>query len=155
MKKASLLREAVKTRFYPLALERGFVRGLATSLMTPFHRISGDRVHWFEIQWDKYHRPFFVLNFSEFSVAEAGGVTTAPALFPPATVSRDGIGRLQRKKGGSLSGWFRLKKPLSWQLLTLQRYYSPDEVADQLIEAFEELEAWWENGTEGLHICFM
>jgi hypothetical protein len=65
MSRATPLREAVKATFYPFALERGFVREKATSLFVPFRRMAGSTVQVFEIQWDKSHRPRFVVNFGE------------------------------------------------------------------------------------------
>ena len=84
--KAQILRDTVKERFYPYASEIGFIRGKADAIACPFHRICGDRVHWFEIQWDKYHRPCFVINFSEFALIE--GMLEGNAASPE--------GRLQR-----------------------------------------------------------
>lgn len=64
------LRDVLKKRFYPFAPERGFVRGKATSLFTPFERVADGKIQFFEIQWDKYHRARFVINFGERASSE-------------------------------------------------------------------------------------
>lgn len=133
------LRETIKRRFYPFALERGFARVKSSnSLYTTFRKSEGEVTYEFEIQWDKYHRPYFVLNFS----APEGA----------AMRSRTKHGRLQRKRGGPLSCWFNLRKPWLEALKTGRLKYHPDQVVDQLISCFPELEAWWLDGTEGPHV---
>ena len=133
------LREAVKQRFYPFAESRGFTRiKSSNALFTAFRKSEGDSVYAFEIQWDKYHRPYFVLNFSH--PKDAG------------MVARTKHGRLQRKRGGPLSCWFNLRKPLLQVLQTGRFSFKPDEVVDELISCFSELETWWSNGIEGPHV---
>lgn len=133
------LRETVKQRFYPFAENRGFERVKSgNSLFTTFRKSEGDITYEFEIQWDKYHRPCFVLNFG---LPEGANV--------PARTKQ---GRLQRKRGGPLSCWFNLRKPWLEILRTGRLRYTPDEVVDHLISCFPEIEAWWSNGTEGPHV---
>lgn len=133
------LRENIKRRFYPFVEARGFVRiKSSNSLFTTFRKANGDTAYEFEIQWDKYHRPYFVLNFG----VPEGAVT-------PARTKR---GRLQRKRGGSINCWFNLRKPWLEILRTGQFRYKPDEVVDDLISCFPEIEAWWSSGTEGPHV---
>jgi hypothetical protein len=101
---AAPLRELMKERFYPFAAERGFVRAKSTHpLFTVFRRRHDQTVQVFDIQWDKYRAPRFVLNFGE---ARAEGVDIRGV-----HVSGDDLepshceiqGRLQRRKGGSRS----------------------------------------------------
>ena len=133
------LRETVKRRFYPFAETRGFARiKSSNALFTTFRKCDGDTVYEFEIQWDKYHRPSFVLNFS---LPEGSGV-----------VARTKHGRLQRKRGGPMSCWFNLRRPWLEVIRTGRLRYKPDEVVDQLITCFPEIEAWWSNGIEGPHV---
>ena len=61
-------------------------------------------------------------------------------------------GRLQRRRGGSLGCWFRLRKPLSAVLLSGAINYRPEQVADEVIGVFQELEAWWESKVVGPHV---
>jgi hypothetical protein len=133
------LREAVKHRFYLFAETQGFARVKSkNSLFTTFRKTYDDTVYEFEIQWDKYHRPYFVLNFS---LPDGTGV-----------VARTKHGRLQRKRGGPMSCWFNLRKPLLQVLRTGRLKYKPDEVVEHLISCFPEIEAWWSSGIEGPHV---
>lgn len=133
------LRDAVKRRFYPFAEARGFSRiKSSNSLFTTFRKSDGAAVYEFEIQWDKYHRPYFVINFS---LPEGAGT--------PARTKR---GRLQRKRGGPMSCWFNIRRPWLEALRTGRLKYAPDEVVDQLISYFPEIEIFWSTGTEGPHV---
>jgi hypothetical protein len=121
-------------------------------MFTPFRRVRGNVIHVFDVQWDKYGRPCFVINFGE---APSDGVA-----FRGEKVSTDMLepvhcslgGRLQRWRGGSLRTWFQLGKPWPERLLTLQWTYSPEEVVAQLISCFSELEMWWDSKREGPHV---
>lgn len=102
--RAALLRKELKNCFYPFAEQRGFTRRKSTNpYFTAFRRISGENVHVFEVQWDKYWRPYFVLNFGQ-------GTTKDSEIPMP--------GRLQRRRGGKLSCWFSLSKPWLSRLRT-------------------------------------
>jgi hypothetical protein len=146
----------MKKRFYPFAEKQGFARAKSTdSLFTLFRRHAAGTTHVFEIQWDKYHRPYFVLNFGE---APAAGVTafgTHVAATDIELVHCAANGRLQRRRGGPLSCWFHLRKPLLKAVQTGAFYYRPDEVVDQVIAAFAELEEWWRTKQEGPHIYIL
>lgn len=141
MNRTQALRESLKKRFYPFALEHGFIRGKATSLFVPFERVVDGHTQFFEIQWDKYHRPRFVINFGE----HVGGV-------PKDSDKPPSCGRLQRWRGGSMRAWFQTSKPWAETIRTLRWSYEPDEVATQLIECFVELEEWWSSKREGPHV---
>jgi hypothetical protein len=150
--RSSALRQAIEEKFYPFAQGRGFIRGKASSMFTPFHRLRGPTVQVFDIQWEKYGRPCFVVNFGE---APSGGAVFDGQLVPadklqPAQCRLNG--RLQRWRGGSLRTWFQLSKPWSETLRTLRWTYTPDEVVAQLIRSFAELEAWWETKHAGRHV---
>src|SRR6266480_2430136 len=127
MSRATALREAVKGMFYPFASDRGFIRGKGSSMFTPFRRIRGTSAHVFDIQWDKYGSPRFVINFGE---APSGGVTFQGELVPAEKVEPSHCrlnGRLQRWRGGSLRTWFQLSKPWPETLRTFRWAYSPEE----------------------------
>jgi hypothetical protein len=133
------LREAVKRSFYPFAQQAGFeqLKGGGANF-TNFRRRSGDIVDVFEIQWDKYARPYFVINFGQCTVHEEQN-SHKPC-------------RLQRKRGGSMSNWFNQRKPLWEAIRTGRLRYTPDEVVNQLIAWFPEVEAWWASRAEGEHV---
>ena len=152
MSRATPLREAVKASFYPFALERGFVREKATSLFVPFRRMTGSKVHVFDIQWDKSHRPRFVVNFGEApsTGAEFFGEHISAGLLNPAQCPVHG--RLQRWRGGTMRTWFQTSKPWAETMRTLKWAHTPEEVAAELIASFAELESWWETKQEGPHV---
>jgi hypothetical protein len=71
------LRDAVKEHFYPFVERRGFVRSKSRNpLFTVFRRTTSEAVHVFEVQWDKYGKPRFVINFGE---APPGGLDVGGA----------------------------------------------------------------------------
>ncbi len=153
MAPANELRQAIKRRFYPFAEGAGFVRAKSTHPhFTTFRRHRTGVLHVFDVQWDKYHRPRFVLNFGEAPGGdlELHGLRVAAADIEP--VHCEPSGRLQRRRGGSMSCWFQLRKPLFEILTTRSARYPPDEVVDQLIQAFGEVEEWWRTKHEGQHI---
>ncbi|MRW89104.1 hypothetical protein GJ699_03810 [Duganella sp. FT80W] len=133
------LRASFKRLFYPFAESRGFVRIPSSDpFFTEFRKVDGDLIYTLDVQWDKYHRPYFVFNFN---AVEGGSVK-------PRTQS----GRLQRTRGAGLNSWFHLKRPWLEVIRTLRIHYEPDEVVEYAIACFPEIEAWWANGEEGKHI---
>lgn len=149
----SALREAVQTRFYPFAESRGFVRAKSTNpLFTVFRRASAQTVQVFDVQWEKYGRPYFVINFGE---GASGGVDIrgrhiSAAELRPSECSKGG--RLQPRNGPFLRHWFRSNRPWLQVIASGKRFYDPDEVVQQLIDLFPELEAWWAEKHEGPHL---
>ena len=150
---AAPLRRALKERFYPLIAESGFVRDKRPHpLFTGFRRHRDGKVHVFDVQWDKYHRPYFVLNFGEAPLGdvELNGIRIPADEVGPAHCPLNG--RLQRYRGGALSCWFRLRKPWIATLTSGKWNFRPEEVADEVSYAFQELEEWWASKTEGPHV---
>ncbi len=147
-----LLRKEVEKTFFPFVEARGFKAGRANALYRPFLRMRGDEVHWFNIQWEKSHRPYFVLNFSEFSCDAVGYVDGEEVRLLDDFRAIDWLGRVQRRRGGDLSNWFGLRKRLPEALRTFSTKYAPSEVVEDLIRGFEELEQWWDTKVEGPHI---
>ena len=132
------LRQIIKKRFYPFAEGRQFVREKSRNpLFTTFQRQNGNEVHIFELQWDKYHRPYFVVNFG---IADLGAEAHPKS------------GRLQRRQGGSQRCWFGLRRPWFSKFSAGKWAYTPDEVVTELIDAFDELESWWLDRSEGPHV---
>lgn len=138
---------------YPFAKEQGFVRGKANSMFVPFSRVNVEMVHWFEIQWDKSHRPYFVVNFCEFPF-EGTSALKEQFIDQPEHRGEDYNygGRLQRSRGGGLYHWFSNAKPLGQILRSFSFTYTPEQAAGELIDSFGELEAWWESKLEDPHI---
>ena len=150
------LREAVKARFYPFAEARGFVREKNTHpLFTTFRRLSGNGLHVIDVQWDKYYRPQFVINFGE---CPAGGVEFAGKRIQAGEINPSACprrGRLQREKGRMGGTWLQLRKPLREAITSLRWEYSPEQVVDELIRYFPEVEAWWAEKKLGPHVVML
>ena len=151
MARATELRSVVKEKFYPFAESQGFVRARATSLYAGFRRAGPDIMHVFDIQWDKYGAPSFVLNFGECPMS---GIDMIDIGHVAAADVRPGYcrqgGRLQRKRGAF--GWFKLRKPLHEVLTSFKWRYRPEVVVQKAIDWFPEIEAWWSRKDEGPHI---
>jgi hypothetical protein len=63
--------------------------------------------------------------------------------------------RLQRRRGGAMSSWFQLGRPILERITTLSCNYSPVEVANTVIAHFREMEDWWEHKAIGPHISII
>ena len=155
-KRASPLREAVKTRFYPFAASQGFVKAPSTHPhFAVFRRLTKTEVQVFELQWDKYHRQCFVVNFGDAPIT---GTTIHGTHVPAASIETyqcTSYGQLTPRNCPYVRCWFRQKKPLLQVLKTGTRLYQPDEVVDQLVALFPELDAWWTQRHPGTHLRFL
>ena len=147
------MRELVKSDFYPFAEARGFVRAKSTHpLFAVFRRFDGQKVQVFNVQWDKYGEPRFVVNFGEGprSGVELWGKHIPGEALEPQDCPESG--RLQRRPGASMGCWFQLTKPFLEAARTLEWRYPAAAVVDQLLAAFPEVEAWWQDRRIGPHI---
>lgn len=109
-------------------------------------------VHVFDVQWDKYGKPRFVVNFGE---APTEGVLRYGVPVEARNVEVfdcKPMLRLQRRRGGSMGCWFQLRRPVLRQLLTFQREYTPEEVVREVLVIFSEAEEWWSSRAKGRHI---
>jgi hypothetical protein len=153
MGRTTALRSALKTVFFPHAEAHGFVIDKSKQpQFTVFRRRLGDRVQVFDVQWDKYGLPRFVLNFGE--APATGLVRQGQPVAPQDVQVYDCLPslRLQRRRGGSMRCWFQLRRPLLEQLTSLSREYSPEEVAHAVTDSFAEVEAWWRTRAKGPHV---
>lgn len=140
---ANILREAVKKHFYPFAEAKGFSRSKSTHPhFTTFRKPNGSTVQVFDVQWDKYGRPSFVINFGE-----ATNVSPQAEVEPEQC---DVLCRLQPDKNSPR--WWRLRKPLLEILRTRRIKYEPEEVVAHVMGCFEEAEEWWAEKKEGAHV---
>ena len=147
------LRRAVKARFFPYLLARGFVADLRNQpSATVFRRPVGSRVQVIGIQWEKYGKPRFAVHFG---TCPAGGlhlqegVCSSEDVLP--TWCPD-TGSLQPHSGVSSRAWFRQDSTLMRRLLGHPALRAPDDVVDQLITLFPEVERYWTNGEVGPHV---
>jgi hypothetical protein len=117
-----------------------------------FRRVTAERIYVCDIQWEKYGRPRFVLNFG--SCGPQGviclGKEIEPAdITPSATPWR---GRLTPGPSPYTSSWFRQDRSLLQGLWKGSRLKPPDEVISNLIGLLPEVEEYWKSGTIGNHI---
>ena len=131
MGRTSELRREIKMRFVPLAAASGFALSEAHAPgFLEFRRVVGDGEHLFDVQWEKYGRPRFVVNFSS-----------------------DGKhGRLQPRAGAGTSSWFRQDATLLDRLLFRPSLRPSSEVVDELISLFPELEGFFSQQVLGKHM---
>ncbi|MGE0269380.1 MAG: DUF4304 domain-containing protein [Candidatus Omnitrophota bacterium] len=152
MGKTTALRQEITRVFIPRAQKAGFDLDRKNSpVFIEFRRIDGDIVHLFDIQWEKYGRPRFVVNFG---TCPAAGMETGGKHYPPSEVSAGWTpvrGRLQPGRGSTTSNWFCQDRPL-WRRLFGKNLRSPAEVVSLLIKLFEELETFWKTGAVGPHL---
>ena len=150
------LRELIKTRLFPYVEARGFARAKrGHPLFTTFRRRVGNKAQVFNVQWDKYGAPRFVVNFGEGPIE---GVTLWGRHIPGDELEPQDCpesGRLQRKRGPYLRCWFQTRKPLLEAVGTFEWNYPVATVVDAAMAAFPEVEAWWENRAVGPHVTIL
>ena len=153
MGKASDLRRELKARFLPSLAARGFAIDMRDApTFARCRRGVGDSVEILEVQWDKYGRPRFVINFGTCPVE---GIQVGVERFAVESVSVGWLsvsGRLQPRRGSSTSAWFSQEKPLLHRLFSSSRLRSPESVVQDLLDLFPEVEAYWAHGTIGRHL---
>ena len=153
MAKTKPIRDALRKVFYPHVSSLGFeVDKRWQPQAVVFRRFSINAVHVFEIQWDKYHRPKFVINFAE---APPDGIEFCESWIEAKDIAPVHCGtylRLMQSRGRFTYKWFQLRRPLIEQLLVLKRDYDPEEIAAQVVQRFDEVEDWWSNKTIGKHV---
>ena len=153
MAKTKPIRDALRSVFYPHVLSLGFELDIRLQpQFVVFRRFNAKTVQVFDIQWDKYNRPKFVINFSE---APLGGVDFFGTWMDSRDISPVHCGsylRLVRDQERFTYRWFQLRRPLLEQLMSLKRNYEPEEIASQVVNRFHEIEEWWANKTRGKHV---
>lgn len=154
MGRTTALRQQIARVFIPRAQDLGFTVDRKNGpVFTEFRRIKGDVLHVFDIQWDKYGRPRFVVNFG---TCPAAGLDIQGKHFLPREICAGWTpvsGRLQPGPGGAASSWFRQDRTLLQRLVPFgKKEKSPEEVVLQLQKLFDELETYWSTGAVGPHL---
>jgi len=155
MGRTTELRRALKERFIPDAVDRGFhVDARRQPVSTVFRRRAGDRVEMFELQWEKYGRPRFAVRFGTCPSAGllVGGTLhaaddTLPTWCPDA-------GSLQPRRGTSSRSWFRQDSSVLQRLVGRPALRAPADVVNEFLALFPELERYWRTGDAGSHLRF-
>ena len=120
-------------------------------MFTAFRRKKADSVDLVEIQWDKYGRRRFVINFGK---CPPDGLLVRGERFPPDQVFAGWLedhGRLQPGRGSSSAKWFSQDPPWLRRLMG-GRTRSPGGVVDDLLRLFPEVEAYFSSGIVGGHL---
>ena len=147
------IRDALRASFYPMVFERGFeLDKRYQPQMVEFRRFTEDKVHIFSSRWDKYQRAKFVIDFSD---APRDGIEWCGQFMRAEVMSPVHCGHYRRLgyRGGKLGfRWFNQRRPLLDQLTSFKRNFTPQEIADQVIERYPEMEAWWRDRTIGPHV---
>ena len=130
MGKTSELRAEIKRTFVPFAVQRGFVLDQNNApTFLEFRREAQGTSQYFDIQWEKYGLPRFVVNFG--------------------TKER---GRLQPRTGALTSSWFRQDRPFLQRIFSANKLYPASQIVSELVKLFPELEEYWVSGKVGPHL---
>ena len=147
------LRRALKERFFPHAVGRGFVLDERDQPRSTTFRRRGEKgVHVFEVRWEKYGRPRFAVHFGTCPLEglHVSGVTHTPEeTF--ATWCAD-AGTLGPRRGARAPAWFRQDAAWWERLVRRPPLRDPTHVVDELLAVFPELERYWANGDVGAHL---
>lgn len=153
MGRTTELRRELKRVFFPFVVSRGFeIDQRDAPAFTTFRRTVGESLHVFDVQWDKYGRPRFVVNFG---ICPASGVHLPGEHIPADHVLAGWAplgGRLQPRPGATSANWFRQDRPLFMRLFGGEALRSASEVVTELMQLFPELEAYWSTGAAGKHL---
>ena len=147
------LRRALKARLFPYLLARGFAPDLRNQPnLAVFRRRADGRVHILGLQWEKYGKPRFIIHFG---TCPADGLPLKSGVCSPEDVLPTwcpDAGTLQPRRGMSTRAWFRQDSTLVQRLLGQPARRAPNEVVDELIAVFPELERYWVSGEAGPHV---
>lgn len=147
------LRSEVRRVFFPLAESHGFsIDQRNAPMFTTFRRTVAESLHVFDVQWDKYGRQRFVVNFG---ICPASGLHLYGRDIPSDQVLAGWApqgGRLQPRPGATEASWFRQDKPLFARLFLSAAPRPATEVVAELAQLFPELEAYWSTRTVGKHL---
>ena len=151
--RTTALRRELKARFFPFMAAKGFaIDQRHAPHFQEFRRVVGDRIQFLELQWEKYGRERFTVNFGHASVK---GTICYDKHISPNDVGPGQAPRYCRLHpngdGSSTRHWFRQDRPLISALCARSRLYTPDQPVRQLIDLFEEVEQYWESGVVGSH----
>jgi len=150
---ASALRNEVRTTFVPFVRSVGFERvPHRSSLFVDFRRNAGAVVHVLEVQWDKFGRPRFVINYGTCPLA---GLDIRGEHFTPSDVCAGWLpdsGRLRPGRGASTASWFRQDRSLLTTLPLRRRSRAASAVIAEAVHLSGELEAYWRSGVVGEHM---
>jgi len=148
------LRRELKRTFVPFMTARGFVLdNRHAPHFQNYRRTVGDRVQLLEIQWEKYGTPRFCVNLGQVGVEGTlcwGKVVAAQDAAPSHATENARL--YPRGNGSSTRHWFRQDRPLLSALWHGSWRVPPEVPVRQLMDLFEEAEAYWRTGEVGPHL---
>ncbi|TAL37220.1 MAG: hypothetical protein EPN97_05670 [Alphaproteobacteria bacterium] len=152
MSDTTALRDEIKKTFFPFAAEKGFSRSKGSSLFYTFRKITPEGGYVFDIQFEKYHRPRFVVNLGSCGPAgvDFAGRKVAISDMQPSDTAN--FARLKPRTGGSTRSWFCQDRGLLKSLLTFRRLDDPAVTVASFIGLFGEAEDYLYNNVKGPHI---
>ena len=140
MGRTTALRREIRTRFFPFMIAKGFVLDMRDApTFFAFRKETPEGVLHCDIQWEKYGKPRFILNFGRGE----------PAVAP--TAIRGRLHSRRRPAFWTTRDWFCQDRPLLSRIFR-SRFRPPAEVVDSLLSLFAEVEACWASGVAGPHI---
>lgn len=147
------LRQAIREALIPYLRDRGFSVDMQRAHQSfAFRKIDAGTMYVCDIQWEKYGRPRFVVNFGRCSALGVivGGKKVMPEnIFPESTPEH---GRLQPGRSRTTAGWFRQDLPLLERLISRSKHRPVESVSAQLMALFVEIESFWQSGALGPHL---
>lgn len=152
MTATAALRDEIRKTFFPFAAEKGFTRDKGSSLFFTFRKVNDSGGYVFDIQFEKYQKPRFVVNLGSCG---ADGVTLGARHIAASDIQPSdtpNYARLKPGAGGGTDSWFRQDRGFLQSLLTLKRLDDPAAPVAQLIKLFTEVEEYFQTGTAGPHI---
>lgn len=148
------IRHAIREEFEPWMVRKGFqMTRKQGSTSVIFRKTCSDKIRLCDIQWDKYGKSRFVMNFGCCSIK--GIVTWEGRMIMPEDMYPSWSPVWGRLTDGFLIaglGWFRLDPPwYKWPWIKAC-HQSPAVLIARLKERFIEVEEFWETGKNGPHI---
>ena len=156
MSRTTELRDELKARLFPLAIEKGFSLDKGQGpYFRSFRKVEGGELFVFELQWDKYHRPRFVINFGQCPAAdmEFGGKQLSTADICPAHTAKQGRLYPRKVRFQTTRSWFCQDRHFLLRWLGFKNRPA-SKVVDQAIGAFQDLEQFWLTGKKSERIHY-
>ena len=155
MGRTTALRRELKRRFYPFAENRGFVVDTSGGPgFIVFRRFGPTSIDVFDIQWEKYGTPRFVVNFGQCEpdgVVHFGESIASSEVLPSMSNAR---GRLQPnpRYGGTTRRWFCQDRDLLSRVVLRRPDRPAADVVDELIALFPEMDRWFQRRERAPHL---
>ncbi|MEQ1517262.1 MAG: hypothetical protein ABL931_12325 [Usitatibacteraceae bacterium] len=146
------LRREIKSRFVPHVEQDGFrLDEREAPTFWIFRRATDNAAQVFSIQWEKYGRPRFRLDFGSCPIE---GLTFRGEHFDWSNMHPhwlQDVSTLKPSSGFFTGTWFRQDRGLLSRLFA-GSLRPPSEVVDDLLALYSEVETYWRSRSVGKHI---